>query len=453
MSFKIKDIPKLARGVPEEKYPEWKKVANKELRKCVASGGDELVCEINAVRVANSQTKENEELSEMKFSEIADQSKKFKDAIMKNEANFIPLQEADIDKEYQLILPIGTWYIEWYGEVIFTRRFMELLVQNYNNKVLNKRQPFVDTNHDGESANGWITDMRVGEEGLEVKIDWTAQGKKYVEEGIYKYFSATITSQLNIETNERVYPVLPMVALTNRPAMNTMPEASLADKTELEIPENQTDDFTYVGEITSENSDFSKAPITTDESGKDNSAYNDGGNNLTGDATMNFAELLKAIHTLSDDEKKVIAKELGFTEVVKENKTLSEEVKTLTQENEKLLSEKETLEKVKVDLTAKVEEVTNRELEARKESVIKKALSEGKLLPKDKEYWEQKFDENPDFTEEVISKLPKAVALGEEGTDQTDTSDTKADLSEEDKIVENNLKEMGYSDEQIKEVL
>ena len=49
--------------------------------------------------------------------------------------------------------------------------------------------------------------------------------------------------------------------------------------------------------------------------------------------------------------------------------------------------------------------------------------------------------------------MGKVVSFDENGTDKTETADTKKVLSEEDKIVAANLKELGLSEDQIKEVV
>jgi len=437
MPFVKKDVPKLARGIEPEKVNDWKTVANQELKKCVAQGGDELTCEINAVRIATQSIK-GSNLTDLKFKEISDLGHAFKNSFLENKANFIPLQEAKDTEDWQLILPIGTWYVEWYGEVIFTRRFMELIVENNNKKIMNQRQPYIDTDHDGGAANGWIKEMRAGDEGLEVIIEWNDRGKELLGKGIYKYFSAEIQSKLNIETNERIWPVLPAATLTNRPAMNTLPEAKLEEANK--IVGTGTKDIA----LSDEDED-----IDEDKS----STHGDRDKIDEGEMIMNFADLLKAIIILSDAEKSIVVKELGLTSSVEANNELVLKVNDLTSEVAKLKSEKEILAKVNLDLSEKVNTSEKKEIETRKTTVIEKALSEGRILPKDREYWEGKFDTNPDFTEEIIGKMGKVVSFDENGTDKTETADTKKVLSEEDKIVAANLKELGLSEDQIKEVV
>lgn len=109
--------------------------------------------------------------------------------------------------------------------------------------------------------------------------------------------------------------------------------------------------------------------------------------------------------------------------------------------NPTILSEVETLRAVNATLTEQVNAANAEKLVARKTAVIEKALSDARILPKDKEVWEARFDKSPDFTEEILLSLPPAVDLSEHGTDHTKEG---VALSADDERVK---KAFGQSDE------
>ena len=124
---------------------------------------------------------------------------------------------------------------------------------------------------------------------------------------------------------------------------------------------------------------------------------------------MNLSEVLEYLKDAQDSEKSVVLKELGAADAHEQAMQLTADVKRLT-------GEKETLVKANDDLTKEVEGLRAASHKARKDEVIGKALSEGRILPKDKEYWEERFDQNAEFTADVLGKLPKAVDFNEHGT-------------------------------------
>ena len=285
------------------------------------------------------------------------------------------LASAAAQDEYQLILPIGEWHTAAYGKLSITAEFCALMVANWAGKVLGERQPFVDTDHNRGEANGWITDLQVRAGGLYAKIEWTDKGREAVEGGLYRYFSADIGSVVDIETGDEVFPVLIAVALTNTPAMNTMPAAHL--------------------------SDGDRAAHSDDPKGGDG----DGGAEM-----KTFAEIMAALAaiTLSDADKAELRKLLGIEEP-KPDTALSAKV-------EALQGDVAMLRDVNKQLTEKLSAFAADGLAKRKSEVIGLALKDGRILPKDKETWEKRFDQNPDLTSEILGGLPKSVDLSERGT-------------------------------------
>jgi phage I-like protein len=142
----------------------------------------------------------------------------------------VKLQEAAPSSDWQMILPAGEFVTRQYGKLEFTQEFLQTLVQNWRDKVLGEREPFIDSDHDWGKANGWIKDLQARADGLYAKIDWTQLGRDNLSEKLYKYFSADIGSAVDLKTGEETYPVLIGAALTNVPQMNMMPPAHLSER-------------------------------------------------------------------------------------------------------------------------------------------------------------------------------------------------------------------------------
>lgn len=131
---------------------------------------------------------------------------------------------------WQLVLPKGKIFTRGYGQVNFDDGLLEDMVRHWRDKVMGQRQPYIDTDHDFGESNGWIKDMRVGSDGLEVKIDWTPAGVKKLTEQTYKYFSGSIGSAVDPKTGKDIFPVLLAASLTNTPQIYVLPPAQLSDK-------------------------------------------------------------------------------------------------------------------------------------------------------------------------------------------------------------------------------
>jgi len=151
------------------------------------------------------------------------------------------LQEVTITDEFQMILPIGTHYSAFYGKITITRQMIEQMVDNWRNRVMGNREPYIDTDHDGGAANGWIKELEAREDGLYAKIEWTEHGRELITSGQYRYFSAEFGTHVDVRTGDKHYPVLIAATLTNRPLMNQMPPARAASDTELPGDEATTD--------------------------------------------------------------------------------------------------------------------------------------------------------------------------------------------------------------------
>ena len=114
MPWKIKDVDKFKKGLDAEQKKEWVKIANRVLKSELKKDTGELEAEIIAIRTANNT------FSESVYAEMSE----YKDAIHKMNLGEIS------DNEYQLVLPVGTHYDDWYGDIIITETYINKLVDN-----------------------------------------------------------------------------------------------------------------------------------------------------------------------------------------------------------------------------------------------------------------------------------------------------------------------------------
>lgn len=377
--FKTEDVERYCAGLDltAAQSAEWLKIANQALEAAEAVGADTLEAELNAVKTANSV--------------FRSASQKHSDAPVRPAVGaslaVVLAEVGEASDGFQMVLPVGYWFNRWYGDLIFTQTYCQRVVDNWKAKVLGKREPFLDTEHDRGAANAWVVDMEARADGLYVKWDWTDRGRELVAKRIYRFYSADLETALDIKTGKEVYPVLAAVALTNCPAMNTLPDAHLSDQP-------------------GAHGDALKPPAKPGKE-EDNMELSD---------VITFAKA--APETDRDQILSAIAPDLK--------------------------TEAEALKAANLSLTERLSAMEAEKKAARKVEVIGKALSEGKILPKDKEAWERRFDASPDVIAEILASMPAAVDLTVRGTG--DAPDAVA-LTEDDKRVR---KAFGITDEDAK---
>ncbi len=208
---------------------------------------------------------------------------------------YLSLTTANTDS-YQKILPIGVFHTKKYGRFEITSKLCEQMEKHFKDKVMGEKLPYIDIDHDGKEAHGWIKDVEHRSDGLYAEINWNKLGREKVGNGVYKYFSASFGDHTDINTGKNISPVLKAVALTNNPVMNNLPEAHLSEQ-------------------------------------ENNSAHGDGDKNSKG-ANMNPEDILKEIQNLSEEDKTTLFAAVNLSdnnkvEALKEvNTELSERVNT-----------------------------------------------------------------------------------------------------------------------------
>lgn len=137
---------------------------------------------------------------------------------------------------------------------------------------------------------------------------------------------------------------------------------------------------------------------------------------------MTIAEILKAFFGLSDEQKSEITKEqrqqLADAVGIKIAKEPVAEGVELTEAKQTIETQKEQLRLVLAEKDAMSTELkTLREEKhaAHKSEVIEKALTDGRILPKNKEAWEKLFDKSPETTAAILAAKGKEADFEEHG--------------------------------------
>ena len=133
-----------------------------------------------------------------------------------------------------------------------------------------------------------------------------------------------------------------------------------------------------------------------------------------GDA-MKLSEVVEYLGSATAEDKDAIAKAIGLTDAQAQLVAMRSQIATL--------EEAVATYKTQAEARAKAE------LALRKAAAIEAALTEGRILPKDRAKWEARFDEQPAFVEGVLADLPKAVDYSTVGHGQ---GGGEGDLSAED---------------------
>lgn len=327
-------------------------------------------------------------------------------------------------KEY-LMIPRGEFSHPQYGKLMFNDSMMDEMLSNFNNEVLGETKPFVDQDHDQLGAAGWIVGLRKAAEGIFGVVEWTQVGVDLIKKKIYRYFSPTISSYTDPQSGEEFRNVLRGGALTNMPFLKMLPEITLKEGRGLvEIALNEI---------------------------------------IEGGSTMDFLKKLKEMYKIEekDDEKAFaailvkIAEQAKLAEAGADTKELDElkkQIADMKAEVEKAKAELSEKNKKKPELEQKFDEVvkSNKELREKmvileRDTCIKKALSEGRMLPDSRKKFEEMYMESPVLMEQAINAMPKVIELNVKGDPNEKVK--KTELTENEKEVQ---KALGNTEDDIK---
>lgn len=136
------------------------------------------------------------------------------------------------------LLREGTFNHELYGQIEITPEKLNEIIKNFNDDVLDREVAF-DMNHLPElPAAAWIKSLSIGKRNikgqdryvLNAKALPTPGGRKSIEEGEFKYFSAEYTDNFVDKENGKEYgTTLKGGGFTNRPWMPGMAPVQLSD--------------------------------------------------------------------------------------------------------------------------------------------------------------------------------------------------------------------------------
>lgn len=127
---------------------------------------------------------------------------------------------------------------------------------------------------------------------------------------------------------------------------------------------------------------------------------------------------------------------MTLEELQKENEKILAEQKKMSDENAALkvqLAEANAKIESSVKLGEEIIALQKKIVGIESSAVMSKALAEGRIPPKDKEYWMKRLNETFERTKEDIEHLPVTVKLGEvgsEGTGAEESSDPATMLHE-----------------------
>ncbi len=329
-------------------------------------------------------------------------------------------------KEY-LIIPRGDFDHPQYGKLAFGDKMMDEMLNNFNNSILGETKPFVDQDHDQRGAAGWFVSLRKAAEGIFGAIEWTPVGVELIKNKIYKYFSPTISSYTNPQSGEEFSNVLRGGALTNMPFLKMLPEITLTESGLVEIALSEITEWSIKMDYLKKLKEMYKIEEKDDEKA--------------------FAAILVKI-----EEQAKLAESKSDT---KELDELKKQVETLKKELETKKTELTEKNKTKPELEIKLDEAvkSNKALSEKmtlmeRDTCIKRALSEGRMLPDSKEKYEKMYMQNPQLMEEAISTMPVVIELKQKGDPNNPEPDPdKIEMSEAEKEYH---KAFGHSKEDIK---
>lgn len=369
-------------------------VANSVLTRCLAKGGTQETCEGHALAAAN--------------------------------AKMNPSQKMD-ETAPMMLAPLGTWDTAKYGKMEVTRDFADKVIANFDNKVMNEREPFIDDEHKEGESNGWFKKLYVAEvpadsevarygikEALYGDVEWTPPGKEKLGSGLYKYISPHFGVYKDPVSGKEYAPVLKNAALTNIPLFSMMPSLAMSEHV---VEWMCSDDFdktiiVNLAETQDEKAGYPpvKSPVMPKASETIPSHDTKGGKDVE---ETKLREILKLDETADIDAaiSELMEKATAADEVA-ELKTKLADAETKLADNEKDKTDTEKrLEAVETELaTAKA---TAKAQAA--DTFVAKALSDEKIVPAQQEAIKELYLSDEKLAEKVIADAPVTKLSEEKG--------------------------------------
>jgi len=272
----------------------------------------------------------------------------------------------------------GSWKGHWQGAFSITKQMLNQIVEHF---TAMKNDTLVDYEHQSilfandARAAGWINAVDHRDDGLYARIKWTDAAARHIASDEYRYLSPVIVfNTLDRKTGEMGGASLPSVALTNSPFLDELPEARLNSLAQALCGNNQQQgermDEEQLGALAS------KLGLPAD---------------ATVDAIMQAVDGLKKTETVASALKSTLGLPADATEQVAVNKVVE-------------LTTKPQDDAVKAALTKRVAE-----LEA--EKMIAVAMSEGKIVPTNREWAQALAVRSADEFKAWAASAPKVVPV------------------------------------------
>lgn len=341
------------------------------------------------------------------------------------------IQELELkeDKKEYWIIPRGEFRHEWYGKLDFNDTFFKDVLDNFENEVLGETEPFIDQDHDQRGAAGWIKALRIAKEGLYATIEWTEVGVDLIKKKIYRYFSPTLSSYTDPQSEKEYKNVLRGGALTNMPFLKMLPEITLTEPGLVEIALSEI-------KISKESNTMN----ILDELKKKFEIKED-------DETKAFAAVIAKIEDLTKLAETAEEVETLKTQVEELTAKLAEATKKADETREKEMSSKPEIEQKLIEVLDDNKKLNEKISLMERDVCIKKALTEGRMLPDQKVFYEKLWKESPALSEKAIDALKKIVNVDGKGSSNVPTEQEVVELSENEVEVH---QAFGHSEEDIK---
>jgi hypothetical protein len=300
----------------------------------------------------------------------------------------ISLQEIQENGQWHVLLYSGKFNHPLYGEFNITRANLETAVRNFvagygtikddsGKKVipLNYNPNHYDRSPDNAINSGFIKQLKLTDNRLEVFIDWTEKARKYIKRKEYRWLSAEFREDWKDESGtDRGFTVIG-AALTNRPFL----------KNQLAIAVNDQGGGYWLEMFTEE----AEEPIMSEEIEKLREI-------LALDEGTDIAETVKNLTEKNADlEKKLQDSQKKLTDLEKDQK-------------DKMFLDKEAYDKLAQD--AELGKKASVDLQEMKiNGLIDKALNEGRLIPAQVEEFKKVALADFELAEKLLEKTPKQV--------------------------------------------
>lgn len=275
-------------------------------------------------------------------------------------------------EEWVQLLRVGKFPHGTYGDLEITQKHLQEFKKNFDDNVRRVDLAIDYFHNSDQDAAGWIkeVELRNDDSELWIKPEWTPKASQKLSDKEVRYISADFSFNYTDKEENKTYgATLFGAGLTNRPHIKNMRAI---------LSEHFDDD-----KVERVLSALKEQPIKQENK------------------EMNFEEMLKEAGKLSEDQKAQLAEKLGFS--AKVNSKMSEDSAKLSEEIETLKSEKQSVER---------------------ELAFTKMLSEGKVVPAQKEA----FMKN-DMV--AFASASQEINLEEKGSDKE--PEVKEDESAQDK--------------------